>query len=198
MNLSITKKFINKNDRSRPGLKMKKIMALIVHWTQSPGAKATWVADFFEKRNEGYGGAHYVIDIDGSVINCIPDNEVAWHCGAKSYTDTALAFFGAYTCSEFSSPNFHSIGLELCHETMRGDFSESTLNSTKILLASLCEKYSLNAKKDILRHYDITGKICPKWFVNKQDEWENFLNSVLELQNTKNGQPIEFKMILGG
>ena len=28
--------------------------------------------------------------------------------------------------------------------------------------------------KDNIRHYDVTGKICPKWFVDNPSEWEKF------------------------
>ena len=33
-------------------------------------------------------------------------------------------------------------------------------------------------KDDIIRHYDVTGKICPKYFVDHEDAWNEFLNSL--------------------
>ena len=27
-------------------------------------------------------------------------------------------------------------------------------------------------------HYDVTGKACPKYFVDNQDEWENFIYAI--------------------
>ena len=28
--------------------------------------------------------------------------------------------------------------------------------------------------KNNIRHYDVTGKTCPKWFVDNPEEWEKF------------------------
>ena len=33
-------------------------------------------------------------------------------------------------------------------------------------------------ENDVIRHYDVTGKICPKYFVEHEDEWEQFKKDV--------------------
>jgi len=33
-------------------------------------------------------------------------------------------------------------------------------------------------EKDVIRHYDITGKICPKYFVEDEAAWEKFREDV--------------------
>ena len=43
--------------------------------------------------------------------------------------------------------------------------------------AWLCEKFSLT-EEDVIRHYDITGKICPKYFVENEDAWKQFKSDV--------------------
>jgi len=30
----------------------------------------------------------------------------------------------------------------------------------------------------VIRHYDITGKICPKYFVENEDAWKQFKSDV--------------------
>ena len=45
------------------------------------------------------------------------------------------------------------------------------------LTAWLCEKFSLT-EEDVIRHYDITGKICPKYFVENEDAWKQFKSDV--------------------
>ena len=47
------------------------------------------------------------------------------------------------------------------------------------LTAFLCKKYGLT-EKDVIRHYDVTGKNCPKYFVEHEDEWEIFKADVAE------------------
>ena len=45
------------------------------------------------------------------------------------------------------------------------------------LTAWLCEKFSLD-ENDVIRHYDVTGKNCPKYFVENEDAWEQFKEDV--------------------
>ena len=42
------------------------------------------------------------------------------------------------------------------------------------LTAWLCEEFDL-APADVIRHYDVTGKICPKYYVDHPEAWEDFL-----------------------
>ena len=58
-----------------------------------------------------------------------------------------------------------------------GKFNEATYKSMVQLTAWLCEKFSLT-EEDVIRHYDITGKICPKYFVENEDAWKQFKSDV--------------------
>ena len=54
-------------------------------------------------------------------------------------------------------------------------------------MAWLCDEYGLK-KEDIIRHYDVTGKLCPKYFVEHKKEWKKFKNNVfnyIESQKVK-------------
>ena len=67
-----------------------------------------------------------------------------------------------------------------------GQFSEETINATVSLTADLCERYNLNPYSEVVRHYDITGKECPKLYVNDESEWQNFLDAVKnEMEDNK-------------
>ena len=39
------------------------------------------------------------------------------------------------------------------------------------LTAYLCDRFSLDAD-DVIRHYDVTGKLCPLYYVEHEDAWE--------------------------
>ena len=54
---------------------------------------------------------------------------------------------------------------------------DATYKSMVQLTAWLCEKFSLT-EEDVIRHYDITGKICPKYFVENEDAWKQFKSDV--------------------
>jgi hypothetical protein len=98
-----------------------------------------------------------VTGLNGEIIQCVPDGEVAWAS---------------------NKANYYSISIENCHEDESGRFNDSTYWSDVHLVAYLTEKYNLG-RDDIIRHYDVTGKICPKWFVEHPDDWEKFKDDVM-------------------
>jgi N-acetylmuramoyl-L-alanine amidase CwlA len=59
-----------------------------------------------------------------------------------------------------------------------GIFNAETYASLVSLTAALCVEFDLK-KKDIIRHYDITGKLCPLYFVEHEDAWEAFKEDVM-------------------
>ena len=59
------------------------------------------------------------------------------------------------------------------------------------LVAWLCETFSLDPDADVIRHYDVTGKICPKYYVENEDAWLAFREDVsarIEEDKTANGE----------
>jgi N-acetylmuramoyl-L-alanine amidase len=97
---------------------------------------------------------------------------MAYHVGAKEYKPDAVKNLGAY-------PNNSTIGIELCHEDWTGVFRPETLDAAIALVDDLLERYKLTAK-DVYRHFDITGKDCPHYFVKNEGAWENFLETIAD------------------
>ena len=46
------------------------------------------------------------------------------------------------------------------------------------LTAWLCGTFDLDAEADVIRHYDVSGKICPKYYVENPAAWETFKSDV--------------------
>ena len=65
----------------------------------------------------------------------------------------------------------------MCPPDEDGQFTEETYRSLVHLTAWLCVKFDLS-QEDVIRHYDVTGKICPKYFVEHEDAWEEFRDNV--------------------
>ena len=101
--------------------------------------------------------ANYVVGMEGEIIHCVPDDEVA------------------YASNKMNS---YSISIENCHPDETGKFTDETYASLVHLVAYLSEKYGLD-REHIIRHYDVTGKDCPKYFVENEDAWEKFLDDVM-------------------
>jgi N-acetylmuramoyl-L-alanine amidase len=155
------------NPYSRPGNKLLNIKGVVVHWTANPGVSAEKNRLFFESRKSGllgFGSAHYIVD-DCEVIRCIPETEWAYHVGATFYTDLALRGLSAY-------PNNCTIGVEMCPIDWEGNYAKQTWEQSVGLLRDLMAKYALNPKKDLYRHFDITGKDCPHLLVVCPEKFE--------------------------
>lgn len=165
---------ITPNVYSRPGKPVRGVLGLVWHWVANPGTSAQQNRDYFDRLGRAggrYAGAHYIIGMRGEVLQCIPDHEMAYHCGAEKYKERAVELLGAY-------PNNCTIGIEMCHPDETGEPTAETLESLVMLSAMLAKKYNLLPCLQILRHHDITGKDCPKWFVDRPEEYDQALGAV--------------------
>lgn len=78
--------------------------------------------------------------------------------------------------------NRNSIGIEVCHPDWNGKFNNMAYASLVELVVELVKKYNLTVN-DIIRHYDVTGKECPKYYVEHEDEWLKFKNDIANKLN---------------
>ena len=73
----------------------------------------------------------------------------------------------------------------VCHADETGEFSAETMASLLRLTAWLCEEFDL-APADVIRHYDVTGKICPKYYVDHPEAWEDFRSALRAARTQEN------------
>ena len=152
------------NNYSRPGTKLRAVNAIVIHYMGNPGTTAEQNRSFFANlavTHETYASSNFVIGMDGTIIQCVPVDEVAY-------------------CS--NDRNGDTVSIECCHPGEDGKFTEQTYASLVRLTAWLCEAFDLD-ENDVIRHHDVTGKICPKYFVDNEDAWEQFKRDVGELLN---------------
>jgi N-acetylmuramoyl-L-alanine amidase CwlA len=69
--------------------------------------------------------------------------------------------------------NADTLSIELCHPDDTGKFTDETYAAAVRLTAWLCNAYGITADS-IIRHYDVQGKECPRYFVANEDAWEAF------------------------
>lgn len=168
MKLEIVEDLLTPNEFSRPQRQLHQIRGIIIHWVANPMTTPLQNREFFEQRRHGqngYGSAHFIIGIDGQILQIIPTDEMAYHVGSREYTEYARVKFGDY-------PNNCTIGIELCHPDWTGQFSRDTLYSAARLSAKLCADFDLDPAEDITTHKRIVGwKDCPKWFVQNPEKY---------------------------
>lgn len=170
---------------NRPYRKLKKLKGIIIHWTanEAKGANAIRNRNYFNTKpfikdangNKVTASAHYIVD-DHSIVQCVPDDEAAFHVGTKnwsSYKPLALEIMNN-AAPHTESPNNFLIGIEMCVNA-DGDF-EKTKANTIDLTRHLMQKHNLQISQ-VHRHYDITGKLCPKMFIDEA-KWAAFRNQI--------------------
>lgn len=173
----IKQKLLTKNEWSRPDRELGRVKAIVLHWLADPKGTPESVYNWFESRKKGthgYGSAHYCVGVDGRILQYIPDEEMAYHVGSKTYTDYALFKLGKY-------PNNYTIGIEMCHMNWEGEFSDETWIGTKELVALLLREHRLT-EADITTHMEVVGwKDCPRWFKTFPTELTRFKEEVGKL-----------------
>lgn len=136
---------------------------IVVHYLGVPNA------DNPNLYGGGYGG-HFNITRDGTIYNAAnPKSAVIWHCGGKLQGPGGHSFYQICT-------NYNSVGIEcsVCYTdpTVKSPdsssdqwyFTEETQESLVWLVSRLMD--ILNIPIDhVIRHYDVTGKICPNPYV---------------------------------
>ena len=143
------------NQFSRPGTPLEEINAVVLHYVGNPGTTAKANRDYFNTlalgRDGTYASSHFVVGLEGEVIQCIPLTEVAYASNHR---------------------NSDTVAIEVCHPDDTGAFSPETYGRVVELTAWLCREFKLDAAKDVIRHYDVTGKECPRYYVANPAAWE--------------------------
>ena len=159
--IDIDRQFLTKNEFSRPGEKLSEVNGIVIHYVCNPGSSAQANRDYFELLKDTknrYASRHFIVGLEGEIIQCIPLREIAYASNSR---------------------NDDTISIECCHPDDTGEFNVFTYESTVKLAAHLCNVYNLEPK-DIIRHYDVTKKECPKYFVDHKDAWKQFKKDVKE------------------
>lgn len=158
-----------------------RIKYIVIHYVGATGG-AEANCRYYAGQYVG-ASAHYYVDFDGSIWQSVEDGDIAWHCGAKSYV-------------HLECRNSNSIGIELCvrNRGSKADtsrdwyFEDATVQAAIQLTRELMVKYNVPADR-VIRHYDVTGKICPNPYVYNHTEhtWDEFKAALMATEQAKSG-----------
>ena len=157
----VTPAFLPINEYSRPGTIISEINAIVMHYIGNPGTTAEQNRNYFANLDitgERYASSNFIVGLDGEILQCVPVDEIAYASGDR---------------------NADTLSIELCHLDDTGRFTYETYVSAVRLAAWLCKEYTLTSN-DLLRHYDVSGKECPKYFVQNEAAWEAFKADVAD------------------
>ena len=148
------------------------IKYLVYHYTANDGDTDEANAKYFHN-NVVKASAHRFVD-DDSVTISVPDDYTAYHCGGGLQGKNGHKFFKICT-------NTNSMGIEMCDTIRNGKYevTPKTRSNAIALGKELVKKYGIK-KENVIRHYDVTGKNCPAYFVKDEEAWKKFRDEIFE------------------
>ena len=156
-----------------------RIKYIVIHYVGALGT-ARGNCEWYAEGNKN-ASAHYFVGHDGVIWQSVEDKNIAWHCGSSN----------GYNHPECRNAN--SIGIEMCvrkksTKTLWASdkdwyFEDETVEATIELTKYLMKKYGI-PEKNVIRHYDVTGKICPNPYVYNYTNhtWEDFKKALTDEQ----------------
>ena len=149
------------NQWSRPGTTLERIDGVVIHYVGNPDTPAQANRNYFASLASGeegtYASSHFIVGLEGEVIQCVPLTEIAYASNER---------------------NADTVAIEVCHPDETGEFSDVTYDRVVELTAWLCEEFHLDPQTDVIRHYDVSGKRCPLYYVENPEAWTAFLADV--------------------
>ena len=117
---------------------------IVVHYTGTTASARNNATYFSRNENQGASAHYFVDDITPEIYQSVAEGDTAWHAGNWDM-------------------NCRSIGIEVV--SAGEDFSEVEIAKLAWLVQKLMAKYGIGAS-GVIRHYDVTGKLCPAAYVN--------------------------------
>ena len=157
----VTQDFLTENEWSRPGEALEAVNGIVLHYVGNPGTSAQANRNYFESLADGslgtYASSHFIVGLEGEVLQCVPLNEIAYASNSR---------------------NSDTISIEVCHPDEEGEYAPVTYARVVELTAWLCRQFRLDPEEAVIRHYDVTGKLCPLYYVEHPEAWETLLADV--------------------
>lgn len=138
---------------------------LVIHYTAGASSKPGSAQGMYSTFNERESSADFCVD-DRDICQFNPDieNYACWSVGDKLQGKTGGKLHNI--CS-----NLNSVSIEICSNLKSGTsysdpnhsgwtFTSETLNNAIKLAKVIMKKYKI-PKENVIRHYDVTGKLCP-------------------------------------
>lgn len=151
----ITEAYLTLDGESRTGERLDDVLNIAVHYVANPGSSAMANRNYFEGPDSDTS-SHFIVGLEGEVLLLIPLDE--------------------RSCAT-NERNVDTISVEVCHPDETGEFSPETYDSLVRLLAYLCDRFGL-VEEELIRHYDVTGKMCPRYYVEHPEAWEQLKSDV--------------------
>jgi hypothetical protein len=151
----IDQELIDLDGDARDGTPINKVRDIAIHYVGNPDTTAMANRNYFNQPGVEVS-SHFIVGLEGEIIQCVP-------LGEKS--------------AATNQRNSDTISIEVCHPDETGKFNDQTYASLIQLCAWLCHELNLD-EDNLIRHYDVTGKLCPLYYVEHEDAWRQLKEDV--------------------
>ena len=151
----IDKQIIHLHTTARTGTELDGVKNIVIHYVGNPNTSAQNNRDYFDKDSTEVS-SHFLVGLEGEIIQCLP----LWEKSAAS-----------------NWRNNDTISIEVCHPDETGKFNDKTYDAVIKLASWLLKELGLD-ESAVIRHYDITEKLCPLYYVEHEDAWEQLKKDI--------------------
>lgn len=154
--MELKRDFIPESAACNTKRNFKEVTGITIHWigpypTHTPSGVRKWWID-----SKAEPSAHFIVK-DKEVLQCWPTNKIAWHAGNQKGNET-------------------TIGIEVVPENVEGKFSDESIATLKELVRHIKSELG-NQYLGLFRHYDWSGKDCPKYYVD-DNKWKQLRETI--------------------
>ncbi|MBR5524298.1 MAG: N-acetylmuramoyl-L-alanine amidase [Clostridia bacterium] len=157
----VTEALIPELGTARSGLRLSDFTGVVIHYVGNPGTSAQGNRNYFATPGTPVV-SHFVIGLDGEILQCLP----LWERSVAS-----------------NERNRDTVSIEVCHPDDSGQFTEESYRSLVRLTAWLCHVGDLSSEQ-VIRHYDVTGKECPRYYVDNEAAWRQLRRDVQQAKES--------------
>lgn len=151
----IDEQIIHMHTTARTGTELDGVKNIVIHYVGNPNTSAQNNRDYFDKDSTEVS-SHFLVGLEGEIIQCLP----LWEKSAAS-----------------NWRNKDTISIEVCHPDETGKFNDKTYDAVIKLTSWLLKELGLD-ESAVIRHYDITEKLCPLYYVEHEDAWEQLKKDI--------------------
>jgi N-acetylmuramoyl-L-alanine amidase len=173
MNINQNQNFGTHNTSVRPG----DIEYIVIHYVGATGdAKAN--INYYNQKTTNNASADFYVGFLGDIWQYNPylATRYCWAVGGSKLNTGGGSLYGV-------AKNVNCVSIEMCvrnkgnksNESREWYFEDATVVSTIELTKYLMKTYNIPLSR-VIRHYDVTGKICPNPYVynHTKHTWEAF------------------------
>lgn len=158
--------------KTRADRALSSIRWIVVHYTGCEGSAAMLASSMARPNRKA--GTHFFVD-ENQIVQSIDIGKSAWHIGDGRPVPSYAGYDHAKSLGlrGLGCTNASSIAVDICATKTSGAWEHRGERRAAALVKELMRLYTIPLDR-VVRHYDCTGKPCPRPFTDDPARWEEF------------------------